>query len=208
MSQQDIPAKELLNKLIREVITSILKPANFRKSGMNFHRRFGETVQVVNIQVSQGSSANDKQFYVNVGVAFDAICQLVGLPILENPKEYECSDRGTRDRMETLIPETPDRWHVRTGDDINPVAMDLQSRIATLRSELDRINCPAAYRSHRWFNRFRPTPENAQLLYILGDLDGAREEVMALVELFADRQNANRPEFWFAELGLKSLENG
>lgn len=35
-------------------------------------------------------------FYINVGLAFDAICQLTQTPILEKLKEYEWHIRGTK----------------------------------------------------------------------------------------------------------------
>jgi hypothetical protein len=100
-------AGELLEGVIRQAVMATLKPAGFRKTGQSFHRRRGETVQVVNIQVSHGSSWAEKQFYVNVGIAFDAICVLAEVPILEKPKEYECDGRGTRDRLESLLSDVP-----------------------------------------------------------------------------------------------------
>jgi len=43
----------------------------FRKGGTNYHRRHRETAQVVDIQLSRGSTWRDKEFYVNAGAAFD-----------------------------------------------------------------------------------------------------------------------------------------
>jgi len=77
--------------------------------------------------------------------------------------------------------------------------------MATLVAELDRIDGPAAYRSHRWFDRFRPKAENAQVLYVLGDRAAALEEVERLAAFFADRQNANGAEWWITSLGLQGL---
>ena len=48
---------------------------------MNYRRRRGEVVQVVNLQVGHGSTAVEKLFYINVGLAFDALSRLAGLPI-------------------------------------------------------------------------------------------------------------------------------
>jgi hypothetical protein len=93
------PAETLLTSVLAQAITPSLKAVGFRKSGMNYHRRHGEVVQVVNIQVSQGSTWAEKEFYVNVGIAFDAICNLAGVLILDRPKEYDCDIRGTRDRI-------------------------------------------------------------------------------------------------------------
>jgi hypothetical protein len=132
-------AENLFNDVVKHAVTSVLKPATFRKSGLNYHRRHGDTVQVVNIQVSHGSGWNEKQFYVNTGIAFDAICALTGLPVLEEPKEYECDDRGTRDRLEHLIPDAPDQWVVQHGQDTDDTIRRLQACMKGLLTELNQI---------------------------------------------------------------------
>jgi hypothetical protein len=96
-------------------------------------------------------------------------------------------------------------WHVRSGDAVEAVATPLRLAIERLLPELDTIDGLAAYHSHRWFNRFRPRQENAQVLYALGDVEGARQEVQALAELFSDREAANCPEWWIETLHLASL---
>jgi hypothetical protein len=206
MGRAKSPAEDLLNDAIRQAVTPLLKAAKFRKTGMNYHRRHGQTIQVVNIQVSHGSTDREKSFYVNVGVAFDAICDLVGLPILERPKEYECDSRGTRDRLGVLVQEPTGEWAVRVGQATDNLIERLKRCFEELLTELDQLDSPAAYRSHRWFERFRPKAENAQISYVLGDLDGALAEVNALAKFFADRQNANRSEWWIQRLGLVRLK--
>src|SRR5262249_13032647 len=152
-------AASLLNNVLAQAITPPLKAAKFRKSGANYHRRHGETVQVVNIQVSRGSTWIEKEFYINVGVAFDAICGLAGVPVLERPKEYECDSRGTRDRLQKLIPNVPASWVLRVGEDTASIVSSLRGSMQQLVIELDQIDGLRAYRSHRWFGRFRPVQE-------------------------------------------------
>jgi hypothetical protein len=89
--------------------------------------------------------------------------------------------------------------------DSESVAHQLQTGIERLAVELETIDGVQAYREHRWFDRFRPKQENAQILYILGEIDGALNEVNELCKLFADRQGINRPEWWIKELGLTKL---
>src|SRR5581483_3480064 len=88
MARAESPAEALLTDVLAQAVTPPLRAAGFRKSGRNYHRRHGKTVQVVNIQVSRGSTWTEKEFYVNAGVAFDAICELVGVTVLDRPKEY------------------------------------------------------------------------------------------------------------------------
>jgi hypothetical protein len=46
---------------------------------------------------------------------------------------------------------------------------------------------------------------NAQIFYLLGDMAGACREVQALASFFADRQNANRADWWVEQLHLSEL---
>jgi hypothetical protein len=205
MAQTSFPADELLDAVLAHGVGPPLRAAGFRKTGRNLHRRIGGTVQVVSVQVSQAATRTEKEFFVNVGVALDAVCQLAGLPVLDRVKEYECDDRGTRSRLSELLPGAAESWTVRAGQDPADLAETLHRHMQALVSELDRIDGPAAYRSHRWFDRFRPAQVNAQVLYLLGDLAGAFREVQGLASLFADRQNANRVDWWVGRLHLSRL---
>src|SRR5689334_15399023 len=118
MARAKSPAEELLTIVLKDGVTPPLKRAGFRKVGNNYFRRHGQTTQVVNLQVSHGSSWSEKTFYINVGIAFDAMCELLGLPVLEQPKEHECDRRGTRDRLGSLIAEPPEPWILRADEDV------------------------------------------------------------------------------------------
>lgn len=205
MAREKSPAQTRFEDIIKSSVTSVLKPLGFRKSGLNFHRRHNDVIQVVNFQSSHGSSWDEKLFYINVGLAFDVVCQLASIEILEKPKEYECDSRGTRERLERLLDNVPDRWSVRANEDSSPVAEHLNSAIEQLAKDLESIDGLQAYRTHRWFDQFRPKPVNAQILYILGDLDGSWNEVTQLCEHFADRQAINQPKWWIEKLGLTKL---
>ena len=189
MARNPSPAEDLLKEVVAEAITPPLKVAGFRKSAPNYHRRHGETVQVVNVQLSHGSSAMEKVFYVNAGIVFDAMCQLMGQPVLETPKEYQCDECGTRDRLENLIPGALDRWALSGAADVPRTVGVLRGLINQLVAELDAIDSVAAYRAHRWFDRALPIPQglNAQVRYLVGDLDGAWQEIQDLVRFLADR---------------------
>lgn len=112
MARDKSPAQTLFDDIVNRAVTSVLKPLGFCKSALNFHRRHKDVVQVVNLQSSHGSAWDEKLFYVNVGLAFDAVCQLSNNEILEKPKEYECDSRGTRDRLENLLDNAPAQWSV------------------------------------------------------------------------------------------------
>lgn len=203
MAREKAPAQKLCDEMLSKAIAPILKLAGFRKDGANFHRRNGETVQVVNFQSSTDSNSNRKRFYINVGIAFDAICALIGRPVLERPKEYECDERGTRNRIRHFITEAPDDWALEVGGDCGKLAADVANVIAMLLPELTKICDPKSYATHPWFGRVPFKQENAQVLYLVGDLDGAWSQVVGLAEIFKGRANA---EWWVDRLGLQNLK--
>jgi len=205
MARANSNAEAMLTDVLAQSVTPLLKSAGFRKSGRNYHRRHGKTAQVVNIQVSHGSSWSQKEFYINAGIAFDAICTLVGVPVFDRPKEYECDKLGTRDRLEALIPGAPSTWMLRVGEDTRNTMTALRDCMQQLLRELDGIDGLETYRMHRWFDRFRPAEVNAQVLYLLGDHAGAWREVQDLAAQFADRRNATRPDWWLDRLQLTGL---
>ncbi|MEM1177741.1 MAG: DUF4304 domain-containing protein [Acidobacteriota bacterium] len=205
MARTKSPSQSLFDDVVKRAVTPVLKPLGFRKKAQTFHRRHGDVVQVVQLQSSHGSTWDEKMFYINVGLAFDAVCRLKNIEILEKPKEYECDDRGTRSRLENLLDGLPDRWSVHVEGDSEGVAQELHAAMERLAVELEIIDGVEAYRRHRWFDRFRPKPENAQVLYILGDLDGAWSEVQGLCDLFADRKSLSQPARWIEDLGLRTL---
>lgn len=164
-------------------------------------------VQVVNVQTSRSSSWAERRFFINVGLAFDELCGLAKVPVLEKPKVYECDNRGTRDRLEKLVPNAEADWCVGPSSDATGVTPRLRSAVSDLVGELDRIDGLGRYKDHPWFDRFRPKQENAQVLYLLGDHAGAISEVRQLAKVFHDRRNANRAEWWIERPGLRELQS-
>ncbi|HEY3967847.1 MAG TPA: DUF4304 domain-containing protein [Planctomycetaceae bacterium] len=205
MGGMQSPSRKRLNEVVAQAAVPVLKRAGFRKTALNFDRRHGEAVQVINFQTSHGPDSAATTFYINVGIAFDAVCVLTGCQVIENPKEHECDARGTRDRIQGLISGAPDCWTVRDGDAIGECVNSVRDFVGRVLLELNQIDGIAAYRSHFWFDRFRPKGENAQILFLLGDQAGALEEVRSLAALFSDRKNADSAEWWIKMLHLGNL---
>lgn len=204
MTRSASPGEDLLQKVVKDAVVVHTKPAGFKKSTLSFHRRKGETVQVINIQVSQGSSWDEKKFYVNAGWAFDSVCTFLRLPILEKVKEYECDTRGSRDRWESLVPNVPDS--ISTNCDLGELVGKVSAGIKGLVAELDLIDSIQAYRRHRWFERSKPTETRCVILYLLEDDAAAWKEVLELTTLFRDRPNAPDPEWWVKTNKLDRLK--
>jgi hypothetical protein len=202
------PAEEILKRVIDEAFVAVLKPRGFKRTAHNFHRRQGEVVQVVNVQLSQGSTWFEKDFYVNVGLAFDDICRLKNQEIDERPKEYQCDARGTRGRLEEFLRTAPDRWEISNSTDLKDTISALREWIEELATGLDSITSASSYRKHEWFRRHEvPTGVCAQILYLVGEMEAAKDEVQALCTFFADRRTISVPSYWIEELGLEKLRN-
>jgi hypothetical protein len=204
MGSEYTSAHELFDDIVKGAVTPILKPLGFRKTALNFYRRHKDTVQVINLQSSSGSYWQEKLFYINVGIAFDAICQFAQLEILEKPRYYFCSERGMNQRLEILIPAAPSTWSVKFDCDPEPVARQLQDVIEMLTTELQEVDSIQTYCNHRWFACCSGA-QRAQIYYILDDLDASWNEVKELSLFFADRPPLDRAEWWIKDLGLLKL---
>jgi hypothetical protein len=190
--------------LVQEAIIPVLKPAGFKKTGLNYHRRHGATVQVLNLQQSAWNQWNRKEFFINVGIAFDQICELVGQPIALKPKEYECDEVGTRGRLEEFIKEAPALWTIDGNSNLSLITERLRSCVSKVTAELDQINNVQTYSTHRWFERHRPATIDAKIFYVMGDDATAWQEVQHLVEIFHNREN-NSVDWWIERLKLSRL---
>jgi hypothetical protein len=192
-----------IQRLITSAVVPVTKPAGFRKSGQMFHRRRGEVVQMIGFRMA---GAGGREFGGDIGLAFDSMCRLARLPVLEKPPHYECDGRGTRGDLRDFVPSAPYQWTVRIKGDNSAVARSVQRCVAAAIEEFDQIDGLRTFAEHRWFGRGGgPAPVRASVLYLLGRLDEAAREVEALAARFHDRQNACRAEWWVKELRLTRL---
>lgn len=201
MARDRLPAGEIVDELIASAVAPTLEAAGFRRTGRDFYRRRGEAVQVVTVLESVGG-VRYRECCVYVGIAFDAMCRLAEMPVLERPVIFRpgASDfvyRGTYDRLESMLPGVRAWWSVRVkqgvGNGIGEVAEKLRAAIERLGAELDRIDRIDAYRAHPWFDRHRATLDRVQVLYLVGDLDGAWREIEEVIADFAEWAGAKFP---------------
>lgn len=200
------PPEYQFHELVSRPIARALSESSFSRIGQTFHRRLGECVQVINFQAAYGATDQRLEFYIDVGLAFDSICHLCCLPILERPKEHHCTVRGTRDRLEYLLKGMPGTWEIGPDSDADELSERLVSLLVELITEMDGIDGITAYSSHRWFRRERPKREIAQIHYLLKDYESAWEEIRFLTRLFAGKGNASESDWWLDRLGLGGLK--
>ena len=177
-------AKDLINTVVNLAVKAPAKAAGFKKAGLNFYRRRGEVVHVVNFQLSHGNFADEGRFYVNVGVSFDPLWGLAGKPAPDRPKEYQCQFRR---RLENLVDGTAEAYEVSATTDLEGLAGEIGGHFQRLVSELDRIDSLRSFLAHRWLKQGNHRVLAARLHYVLGELDAAEAELQRAVEFFADR---------------------
>ena len=199
------PAQNRFNSALKIAVVPHLKPLGFAKSGTSFYRRNGCVVQVVDFQASRGSTSQSRNFYINVGLAFDAICNRLELAILEKPKEYECQSRGFCSRLEQLDRQAPDCWILTSGagpefdDQLSKVMERLANAIAV-------IDGASAFKEHKWF-KVRPVQEfHLQIHYECGELDTTFKKLLELCSRFKGREPLCDPSHWIEELRLPELK--
>jgi hypothetical protein len=218
MARDRLPAGEIVDEIIAQAVAPTLEAEGFRRTGRDFHRRHGEAVQVVNVVESAGG-VRYRECLVYVGIAFDAICRLAGLPVLEQPVMFrpgagDFGSRGIVDRLESrLIPGARAGWSVRIRQglgSIGPAVEEARAAMERLAAELDRIDGIAAYRAHPWFDRHHPLPVSIQILYLLGDLDGAWREIEGFIASFLPEWEGIAmpgPDWYVDRLNLDDLRS-
>lgn len=190
------PAQENLDRVLAASLVPILRADGFRKSGRTFRRGSSEAIQVVNVQVSQWSSAGVLRVTLNYGVFHPRLHALSpaggGTPGPAGPHEYQCQ---LRTRIGSLLPDGRDLWWELESDaDPGPLAAtvrDLHERFG--RPWLERMANPATAREHA------RGVDAVLLAHVTGDHAQAYRLFRALVHASPDPQAL---EAWGAKVGL------
>jgi hypothetical protein len=178
-------ATDRLNDLLRQTLVPLAKAARFRKTRLNFHRRLGSVVHVINIQLSQGNTWDEARFYVNIGVSFDELCTLCKQPVNEAPKEYECH---WRQRMEQVIDGALPYWTVTATTDLEQMAERLGPAFSNVIENLSEVDSLEQFRRHPWFQIPADPTFKCLAHYAAGDFDAAWGEVQEVAARFSDRR--------------------
>jgi hypothetical protein len=177
-----VAAKDTLAAAIGDGLKPPLSAAKFRKKALCFQRRLGDTVQVVDVQLSAGNTAGAVRFYVNVGVAFPALWALEDDADDDPWRAHECH---FQQRLEDLV-DAPKWWTVDAGTDRAVLAARLRAVAEALLARLDRVRSPRAAIDVLLADA--DSELRARLRYVEGDDDGALADLRATARRFADRR--------------------
>jgi hypothetical protein len=141
-NSENIKARKMIEDIINICLVKISKEEGFKKKRLNFFRRNGLVVQLINIQLSAYNIGSTGSFYVNIAFAFDEFRNHQSIPITEAPVEYMYDFRR---RLEHIIPGTPYIWDVSSTTDINSITNEFPSKIIKVFNYLNRIDSLSSF---------------------------------------------------------------
>jgi hypothetical protein len=219
--------KDIFETIVDEGIGAIVSADNFQRTQLDFRRRRGSTIEVINIQPSAENMGNAGTFYINIGIAFDELWQHFGMVIPTQPMEYDCHFRT---RLEKLFSDCP-KWWVISGDssttqffkrvsslggreivsnesEMDQIVKFLSSQIQNLVLGFNQIAGPRTFLNHIWNDK--PQAGNAMLNplleYVMGNLDEAWNELTKTSKRFSDRSGMSVAEL-VNSMRLEKLKN-
>ena len=138
------PMPDLIATLLTRLHREALKPHGYGKDRHTFVRRVGSYAERFNFQGSGWSSADEKRFYVNVGIAFP-----------EYPDDLASSGYFTGNhwacRIDDLVEGAPKHWDVNAATGLQALSAELAATIerasASLASSADA--CRETYLERR-----------------------------------------------------------
>ncbi len=216
--------KEITNAIMLRGAAVLTGAAGFSQAQWNFHRRLGSVTQVVNFQRTEMSVGGD-MFYVNVGIAFDALSKHLDIPIAQKPSTSDCHFQS---RLESLVTDSPQWWgaagdgpmslflkqmshaggrEIASSDkDVDRVVSYFETCIRQALIELDQIDKPEAFLNHRWKEVPGTDMLVPMLAYVTGDYDQAWSAVEKASKKFSDRDGMSPAEI-INRLRLEKLTN-
>jgi hypothetical protein len=198
-------ARDAIDSIINASVAKVAREAGFKKSHLNFFRRKGAVVQVINIQLSRWNRGDEGVFYVNIALAFDELRTHEATPITETPKEYECDFRR---RLEHLVPDVPFAWKISPQADGKLLAEALLQGVSVALGFLDNIDSLSSFlKIALKENRFA-LPGEYDLLARLHDAIGnveAAEEYRELFKEFLRNRETMSPNELLEYYGLRPV---
>jgi hypothetical protein len=182
------PPYQRVGKTIKQIVDASIKPlaksAGFRKKHYTFFRRRESLLQVVNVQSSIYNFGVSGGFFINTGIAVDALRLMEGKPIVEELKEYECH---LRHRIEDYFPSAPQEWKITPTTDMTAMINLLREAFKVVIDEFNAINSIEDIISRNKWGRGSDYILLARLHYAIDQLDKSREYLQLAADFFHDR---------------------
>ncbi|MEM1343039.1 MAG: DUF4304 domain-containing protein [Pseudomonadota bacterium] len=133
--------QSIFDAAIKTGLAPPLKRAGFRKQALAFHRRHGACYHVIQVQKSQGNSADCLRFYLDVGLGAPDLWAQAGHAVGPVPKPHECQVFG---RYEQLLYGAAAHLEVLPSTGVEALAEELCDLAGWLVITLDPVTSPDA----------------------------------------------------------------
>jgi hypothetical protein len=194
----DRSPSDLIEDILREQITPLLKKHGFRKKGRTYYRPRQNWMDVLNVQSNKWNTSGDGSFTVNLGIFVPEVSRAVhGDDVTGDPHEYDCI---LRERIGFLGANGKPRlvgqdewWKFDNATDLTALAEKVARDIET-----KALNYFERYRTYadmmgdiaRGESGIAAVPNAAALAVLMGDKDKAQQLIEKAAQ--AEQPYANR----------------
>jgi hypothetical protein len=200
-SRTRLKARERIIQIVTTSVEPELCAAGFRKSGLDFYRRLGPVLQLVQVQLSASNFYDRGHFSVSIGLAFDQIFELEQKLVVDQPKAYQCH---YHQRMDRFIPGVPERWEVDEQVEKPGMGHLLRAGCRLLVGRLNGIDSIEHFLALGWLQAGPELGLRAQIYYLLGDTPSAIRDLQD--PFFRSRPHWDFDD-WLAQRGLGGLRD-
>lgn len=109
-------AAKAIDGIVTQGLAKALKAEGYRKSGRTFRLVAESCVRVVNVQLSMHNFGDRGEFWLNLGVAFPTLSELMG---------HECAVQQQIGSLDPKTKKRGDSWKVDAGSDPVAISADL-----------------------------------------------------------------------------------
>ena len=191
---------------VRDTLTNVLaagfnaraKAAGFRKTGLNFERKFGETTQLIGLQLDKANVGAVGGFFINLGIVLDSLRQPPARLVVAG-KPVHFGHRGER-----FAAGVPAYYTLNEQTDAVQLGVALATELEPALLRFDRIDSAAALLREFPLERGFERELRACIEYALGDYDAAIADLRLLSSQFAERRGMTL-EALIARLGMDEL---
>lgn len=174
--------RDALTKVLAAGFNARAKAAGFRKTGLNFERKFGETTQLIGFQLDKANFGAVGGFFINLGIVLDSLRQAPDWLVVAG-KSVHFGHRGER-----FAVGVPAYYALDEQTDATQVGVALATELEPALLRFERIDSAAALLREFPLDNGFERKLRACIEYSLGDYDAALGSLRLLSSEFADRR--------------------
>jgi hypothetical protein len=128
--------KERFNELVKMAAAPLLKLRGYTKKSLTWYKAGEEVHYLINLQNSQGNSAAETIFYVNISFFSPKVAEVTGNPLREITKHEQGQ---VQLRIRELVPDAPDFYKIDATSDMTAYAEQFTKELAAAEDAAVRV---------------------------------------------------------------------